>query len=179
MVIWKKTVFPNVFGQTFVKWFAYAIGPLSVVSCMSCLQRRMDQDDTWRAGRPQPWPHCVRLAPSSPFPKGAQPPKFSANICCGQMAGWIKMPLGRELGFGPSDIVLDGYPAPLPRKADRAPQFSAHVCCAQMAVWIKMPLVIMEVGLSPSHIVQDGDPASLPLPQKRGHNPPIFSPCLL
>jgi len=33
------------------------------------------------------------------------------------MAGWIKMPLGREVGLGPSDIVLDGDPAlPSPNK---------------------------------------------------------------
>ena len=38
----------------------------------------MDQDETWHAGRPQPWPHGVRWGPSSPSPKGAQqpPPTF-------------------------------------------------------------------------------------------------------
>jgi len=30
------------------------------------------------------------------------------------MAGWIKMPLDREVGLSPTDIVLDGDPAPLP-----------------------------------------------------------------
>jgi len=29
------------------------------------------------------------------------------------MAGWIKMPLGIEVGLGPVDFVLDGDPAPL------------------------------------------------------------------
>jgi len=43
--------------------------------------------------------------------KGADP-QFSAHICCCQMARWIKMPLGREVGLGSSDIVLDGDPAP-------------------------------------------------------------------
>jgi len=33
-----------------------------------------DRDETWHAGRPRPWPHCVRWGPSSPHPKGAQPP---------------------------------------------------------------------------------------------------------
>jgi len=23
-----------------------------------------DQDETWHAGRPRPWPHCVRWGPS-------------------------------------------------------------------------------------------------------------------
>jgi len=31
------------------------------------------------------------------------------------MAGWIKMKLGTQVGFGPGHIVLDGYPAPLPK----------------------------------------------------------------
>jgi len=29
--------------------------------------------------------------------KGAQP-QFSAHVRCGQMAGWMKMPLGMEVG---------------------------------------------------------------------------------
>ena len=55
--------------------------------------------------RPRPWPHCVRWGPSSP--KRAQPQIFSAHICCGQMAAWIKMPLGMEAGLGSGDFVLD------------------------------------------------------------------------
>jgi len=35
-----------------------------------------DQDETWQAGRPRTWPHCVRWKPSSTSPKGAQPPIF-------------------------------------------------------------------------------------------------------
>ena len=66
----------------------------------------MDQDETWRAGRPRSWSHCVRWVPSSP-PQRAQPP-FSAHICCGQMTGLIKMPLGKEVGLGPDDIVRWG-----------------------------------------------------------------------
>jgi len=36
----------------------------------------------------------------------------------GQTVGWIKMPLGREAGLDPSNIVLllDGDPASLPQK---------------------------------------------------------------
>ena len=72
----------------------------------------MDQDETWHAGRPRPWPHYVRWGPSSPSPKEGGAP----NICCGQMVGWIKMPLGMEEGLGPGDFVLHGDPAPLPKK---------------------------------------------------------------
>jgi len=60
--------------------------------------------------------------PAPPPPKGHSPP-FSAHICCGQMAAWIKMPLGLELGFGPGDFVLDGDPAsPSPKRRADPPQ---------------------------------------------------------
>jgi len=69
------------------------------------------------------------------------------------------MPLGRKVGVGPGDIVLDGDP--VPPKRGTAPQFSAHVCCGQMAGLIKMALGT-EVGLGPGDIVLDGDPAPPP-----------------
>jgi len=46
------------------------------------------------------------------LPKGPQLPQFSAHVPCGQTAGWIKMPLGMGVAFGPGDFVLDGDPAP-------------------------------------------------------------------
>ena len=72
-------------------------------------------------------PHCVRWGPSSSPPKGAEPPRFSAHICSGKMAGWIKMPFGQggrpQVGLSPSDIVLDVNPAPLPQKGTEPPNF--------------------------------------------------------
>jgi len=105
-------------------------------------------------------------------------PKFSAHICCGQMAAWIKMSLGIQLGLGPGDFVLDGDPAVLPQTgAEPPPQISAHVYCGQTARWIKMVLGI-DVGLIPGDFVLDGDPA--PLPKKGAEPPPqIFGSCLL
>jgi len=47
------------------------------------------------------------------FPK-RRSPQFSAHVCCGQTAGWIKMPL--DIDVGPGDIVLHGGPA-LPKGA--------------------------------------------------------------
>jgi len=86
----------------------------------------------------------------APFPKRGQSLQFSAHICCGQMAGWIKMPRGKEVGLGPGHIVLDGDPAaPHPNPKGHSPQFLAHICCGQMAWWIKMPLG-MQVGLGPT-----------------------------
>ena len=71
------------------------------------------------------------------------------------------MPLGRKVDLDPSDIVLDGDPAPPLKEGGRDPQFSAHVYCGQMAGWIKMALG-MWVGLGPGQIVLDGDPVPLP-----------------
>jgi len=72
-----------------------------------------------------------------------------------RLDGWIKMPLGMEVGFGAGDFVLDGDPAPPPReRGHRFPQFSAHVYCGQTARWIKMPLG-REVGLASGDIVLD------------------------
>jgi len=110
------------------------------------------------------------------IPQRGTAPQFSADICCGQMAGWIKMPLGTEVCLGPGYCVLDGDPAPPPQKGDGAPQFLAHVC-GQSAGWIKMAFG-MEVGLGPGDIVLDG----YPVPPKKGAQPPlpqIFGPCLL
>jgi len=47
----------------------------------------MDQDETCHAGRPRPWPHCVRWGPSSPTPKGAEPPIFGPYLL--QPNGWM------------------------------------------------------------------------------------------
>jgi len=57
------------------------------------------------------------------LPKGAQLPQFSVHICCGQMAGWIKMPHGTWVSIGPSDIVLDRDPALPPKKGPEPPNF--------------------------------------------------------
>ena len=43
--------------------------------------------------------HIVLYGDATPLSKGAQPPIF-ARIYCGQMAGWIKMPLGMDVGLG-------------------------------------------------------------------------------
>jgi len=41
-----------------------------------------DQDETWHAGRPRPWPHCVRWGPSSPPPKMSRAPIFGPCLLC-------------------------------------------------------------------------------------------------
>jgi len=99
---------------------------------------------------------------TQPPPKKGRSPQFSAHVCCGQTAAWIRMPIGMEVGLGPDNIVLDGDPAPPPQKGGRAPrpQFSAHAYCGQTAKWIRMALG-MEVkwALGPSFPLQKGDRA--------------------
>jgi len=80
----------------------------------------MDQDATWCGSRPWPRPHCVRRERAPPQ-KGAQSPIFRP-VCCGQTAGWIKMPLGREVGYRPGDIMLHGNPAPLLKEGHNSPR---------------------------------------------------------
>jgi len=58
--------------------------------------------------------------PAPPNRAQLPPLQFLAHICCGQMAGLIKMALGTEVGFGPGDIVLDGHTAS-PIKRGTAP----------------------------------------------------------
>jgi len=46
---------------------------------------------------------------TQPLPKkGAEPPSFRPMSV---VVGWIKMPLGTEVGLSLGDIVLDGDPA--------------------------------------------------------------------
>jgi len=101
----------------------------------------MDQDVTWYGGRPRPRPHCGRWGPSSASPKGGTGThQFLAHVYCAQTAGWVKMPLSIEVRLEPSNIVLDGDPAPLPKKGGIAPSFSPYLlwpnsCMDQDATW--------------------------------------------
>jgi len=90
-----------------------------------------------------------------------------AHVYCGQMAPWIKIPFGMEVGLGLRDSVLDGDPAP-PSPKGALPQFSANVRCGQMALWTKMALG-MEVGSAQATFCSVG--TKLP-PKKWVHPPP-------
>jgi len=80
----------------------------------------MDKDAIWYGGRPTPRPHCCRWGPNSHLrsspPQRGTATQFSAHVCCGQTAGWIKMPLGKEVSVSSGHIVVDGDPAPLLQK---------------------------------------------------------------
>jgi len=49
------------------------------------------------------------------------------------------MPLGTEVDPGPGHNVLDGNPAPPPKRRV-SPQLPAHAYCSHMAGWINMKL---------------------------------------
>jgi len=110
-----------------------------------------------------------------PLPKKEAEPQFLAHVYCGQMAGWIKMALGMELGLGPIHIVLDGDTAPL-SKNGQAPHFLPIFIVAKRLDASRCHLVWIEVDLSPGNFVLDGDP--IPYPKKGGPHR-IFSPRLL
>ena len=75
-------------------------------------------------------------------------PQFWAHVYSGQMAGWIKMPLGTDIGLGPAP----------PKKGGHSPLIFGHVYCGQTAGYIRIPLG-GEVGFGPGDIVLNGDPA--------------------
>jgi len=61
------------------------------------------------------------------------------------MVGWIKMPLGTEVGVSPGDIVLDGDPAP-PKIENSTPTFWPM---SVVAKWL--PISATAELLSPPH----------------------------
>jgi len=106
-----------------------------------------------------------------PLPKG-HISQFSAHICCVQMAGWIKMPLGRDVGLSPSDIVLHGDPSPLPEKGTEPPIFGS--CLLQPKGWMYQDVTWYGSRPQPRpHYVRWGP--SSPSPRERGTTAPLVS----
>jgi len=69
--------------------------------------------------------HTVLDGEPAPLTKSGTAPQFSAHVCCGQTAGWMKMPFGMEVGLCPRDIVLHGDPASPKKGRSTRPHFSA------------------------------------------------------
>ena len=59
----------------------------------------------------------------SPYAAGALSCLSVTLVYCGQTVGWIRIPLGTEVGLGPDDIVLDGDPSALRKEAQQPPRF--------------------------------------------------------
>ena len=128
-------------------------GPPIFGPSLLCPNGCMHQDAIRYGGRPQPRRLRVRCGPS-PLPEKGAEPLFSAHIYCGQTAGWIKMPLGTEVGLGPDDIMLHGDPALPPKKRHSRPNFRP-MCIVTKLLYvsgIRIPLAT-EIGLSLGNIV--------------------------
>ena len=69
----------------------------------------------WYRGNLGPSDIMLDGGPSSSGNGAQQPPPLLAHVYCGQTAGWIKIPLGTDVGLGIGD-VLDADPAPSKRK---------------------------------------------------------------
>ena len=136
-------IIPTLFGRPFVKRFALCYQTVVCLSCLSCpvcdinvlwLNGWMHQDETLHAGRPRPWPHCVRwgVGTQLPSPKGGggTAPIGPYLLWPSQWQDGSRCQLAREVGLSPSDTVLDRDPA-LPAKGEQHPPrlFSAHVYC--------------------------------------------------
>jgi len=74
--------------------------------------------------------------PATSPQRGSAPPQFSVHICRGQMAAWIKMPLGMELGLDPSEFVLDRDPGPVPQKRAEPPSKKFGPCLLGPNGWM-------------------------------------------
>jgi len=55
-----------------------------------------------------------------------------AHVYCGQMAGWMKTPLGTEVDLGPGHFVLGGVPSPA-KGAQQPPSFQPMSVVATVA----------------------------------------------
>jgi len=109
-----------------------------------------------------------------PLPQRGTALQFLAHICCGPTAGWIKMPLGMEVGLG-RGLCVRWDQAPHSRKRGRSPNFRPMSIVAKR-------LYVSEYHLHGGrpqprrHCVRWGQ---APHSQKRGRSLPIFGPCLL
>jgi len=102
-------------------------------------------------------------------------PVCNVGVLC-QTVGWIKTPLGMEVGLGPGHIVLLGDPAPSPKNGHSPllSQFWPMSVVANRLDGSRCHLArTTEKGLGAGHIVLDGEPAP---PRKGAQQPPsLFS----
>jgi len=68
---------------------------------------------------------------SSPYAMGPLSCLTVTLVYCGQAVGWIKIPLGMEVGLSPGDICARWGPNSPHGKGHSSPHFSAHVYCGQ------------------------------------------------
>ena len=90
---------------------------------------------------------------------------------CGQMVGWIKMPLCTDVGRSPGDIVLDGHPAPPPKRGTAAHSLFGP-CLLWPTDWMDQDASWCRGKPRPRpHCVRLGPSSS---PPQKGHSSPHF-----
>jgi len=76
----------------------------------------------------------------------------SAYVCCGQTAGWIKIPTGMEVCLGPGDILLDGDPpSPALKGAQEPPLFGPSIVAKRSRISATAELLLFQILLSDWH----------------------------
>jgi len=105
----------------------------------------MDQNVTWYGGRPTRHDIVFDVDPATPRKKGTPTPTlFLAHVYCGQMAGWMKTPLGTEVDLGAGHIVLDGAPAPA-KGAQHPPLFGPCLLWSRLPISATAELLFLNV----------------------------------
>ena len=137
----------------------------------------MDQDATWYGSRPRPTQHCARCGPSYPQKKGhTHPHPILVHVYCGQMAGWMKTPLGTEVLLGSGDFLFDGDPA-----TSRIRAHPPHPIFGLCLLWPNGWMDEDAYGSRPRprhHCTRRG-PSSREMGIAAPLFPPLFGPCLL
>jgi len=104
----------------------------------------------WYGSRPRPRRLCVRWRRSySQEKRHTHPTQFLAHAYCGQMAGWMKTPLGMEVDLDTGHIVLDVVPA-VRELGHSSPLFSpmSNVATVVHISYCSTPVLICIIMLS-------------------------------
>jgi len=75
---------------------------------------------------------CSMWTQLPPEKRHTHPHPILAHVYCGQMAGWMKTPLGTEVDLGPGHFVLGGVPSPA-KGAQQPPSFQPMSVVATVA----------------------------------------------
>jgi len=118
--------------------------------------------------------HCVRREPILPKNGGQQLPHFRPTGC-GQTAGWMKMPLGTEVGLSQGHIVPDGTQVPPQKRCTAHPIFDTSVVAKRLDR--SRCHLIRRRSRPRRHCITWG--LRCPLPPKKVHSRHFFGPCLL
>jgi len=104
--------------------------PSPIFRPMSIVAKRLDRSRCHLVlrYRLRPKPYYVRWGPK----RGRAPTFRRVFHYCGQTVGWIKMPLGTNVGLGTGNIVFDADPAPSPMGQPPIFGLGVYVYCGQM-----------------------------------------------